>query len=289
MESIVDGDEARQHEQCDDPQENECDHETGPFLSILFPEQPGGQTGWRRARGSQEAPVPDVAARRRLIRSTSAWMPVGCRCRMVPAAVVPAELRRDLCGASLRRDVGDGDAGARFQHRRGDVAEHAPRRGARPAAQAWIVAIYLLTLAVLLPVGGRLCDVPRRDHLRRRGPAGHPRPAACGRGRGAVAARHPPARRHPVGRNELRPHRPRRIGIRGAVALAIGLVCAAVGLAGHQVLVVCLALVPAGIGIGLLLSPMTDAALSAVPADRRGQASGLVWTVRQVGGSWASR
>jgi MFS family permease len=28
--------------------------------------------------------------------------------------------------------------------------------GAR--AQAWIVAIYLLTLAVLLPIGGRLCD-----------------------------------------------------------------------------------------------------------------------------------
>jgi len=27
-----------------------------------------------------------------------------------------------------------------------------------PGAQAWIVAIYLLTLAVLLPVGGRLCD-----------------------------------------------------------------------------------------------------------------------------------
>ena len=27
-----------------------------------------------------------------------------------------------------------------------------------PGAQAWIIAIYLLTLAVLLPVGGRLCD-----------------------------------------------------------------------------------------------------------------------------------
>ena len=27
------------------------------------------------------------------------------------------------------------------------------------AAQAWIVAIYLITLAVLLPVGGRLSDV----------------------------------------------------------------------------------------------------------------------------------
>jgi MFS transporter, DHA2 family, methylenomycin A resistance protein len=27
-----------------------------------------------------------------------------------------------------------------------------------PGAQAWIVAIYLITLAVLLPVGGRLCE-----------------------------------------------------------------------------------------------------------------------------------
>ena len=30
--------------------------------------------------------------------------------------------------------------------------------GVGPLAQSWIVGIYLLTLAVLLPVGGRLCD-----------------------------------------------------------------------------------------------------------------------------------
>ena len=76
----------------------------------------------------------------------------------------------------------------------------------------------------------------------------------------------------------------RALGVRGSLALALGLVCAAAGLATDHVSVVVAALVPAGIGIGLLLSPMTSAALAAAPADRRGQASGLISTVRQVGG-----
>jgi MFS transporter, DHA2 family, methylenomycin A resistance protein len=76
----------------------------------------------------------------------------------------------------------------------------------------------------------------------------------------------------------------RVLGVRGSLALALGLVCAAAGLAGDHVSVVVAALVPAGIGIGLLLSPMTSAALAAAPVDRRGQASGLISTVRQVGG-----
>ena len=77
---------------------------------------------------------------------------------------------------------------------------------------------------------------------------------------------------------------PRALGVRGSLALAVGLVCAAAGLATDHVSVVVSALVPAGVGIGLLLSPMTSAALAATPVDRRGQASGLISTVRQVGG-----
>ena len=77
---------------------------------------------------------------------------------------------------------------------------------------------------------------------------------------------------------------PRALGVRGSLALAVGLVCTAAGLATDHVSVVVSALVPAGVGIGLLLSPMTSAALAATPVDRRGQASGLISTVRQVGG-----
>jgi len=77
---------------------------------------------------------------------------------------------------------------------------------------------------------------------------------------------------------------PRALGVRGSLALALGLACAAAGLATDHVSVVVSALVPAGVGIGLLLSPMTSAALAATPVDRRGQASGLISTVRQVGG-----
>jgi hypothetical protein len=42
------------------------------------------------------------------------------------------------------------------------------------------------------------------------------------------------------------------------------------GVALDQLWVVCAALVPTGAGIGLLLSPMTTVALSAVPAVRTG-------------------
>jgi MFS transporter, DHA2 family, methylenomycin A resistance protein len=77
---------------------------------------------------------------------------------------------------------------------------------------------------------------------------------------------------------------PRALGLRGSLAMAAGLLCAAAGLALGSVAVVVIGLVPVGVGIGLLLSPMTTAALSATPADRRGVASGLVSAVRQVGG-----
>ena len=77
---------------------------------------------------------------------------------------------------------------------------------------------------------------------------------------------------------------PRVLGVSGTLALATGLVGAGAGIVLGEVVVVCVALVPAGVGIGLLLGPMTNTALSAAPVDRRGQASGLVSTVRQVGG-----
>jgi MFS transporter, DHA2 family, methylenomycin A resistance protein len=69
----------------------------------------------------------------------------------------------------------------------------------------------------------------------------------------------------------------------GSLVLALGLLGIAGGVAVDQVLVVCVALVPAGVGIGLLLSPMTNVALAAVPVDRRGEASGLSSMLRQVG------
>lgn len=86
-----------------------------------------------------------------------------------------------------------------------------------------------------------------------------------------------------AGRNALRVGA-RRLGVAGALALTVGLVGAGVGILGGQIVVVCIALAPAGVGIGLLLGPMTNTALSAAPDDRRGQASGLVSTVRQLGG-----
>ncbi|GAA1840168.1 hypothetical protein GCM10009836_19330 [Pseudonocardia ailaonensis] len=76
----------------------------------------------------------------------------------------------------------------------------------------------------------------------------------------------------------------RRLGVLGGLSLAIGLLVAGGGILGHAIVVVCLGSVPAGVGIGLLMGPMTNAALSAAPAERRGQASGLVSTVRQLGG-----
>jgi MFS transporter, DHA2 family, methylenomycin A resistance protein len=86
-----------------------------------------------------------------------------------------------------------------------------------------------------------------------------------------------------AGRNALRVGA-RRIALFGSVALALGLVGAGAGILVSRIAIVCVALVPAGIGIGLLLGPMTGAALAAAPEEKRGQASGLVSTVRQLGG-----
>lgn len=77
---------------------------------------------------------------------------------------------------------------------------------------------------------------------------------------------------------------PRRIGVAGTVALTIGLLVIAAGVALGSVWVVGVGLVPAGVGIGLLLSPMTNASLSTVSDSERGQASGVVSTARQLGG-----
>jgi MFS family permease len=77
---------------------------------------------------------------------------------------------------------------------------------------------------------------------------------------------------------------PRRIGVAGCGCLAPGLLVLAGGLAVAQLFVVCTGLVLTGVGIGLLMTPMTTAALSAAPDVERGQASGLISTCRQLGG-----
>jgi MFS family permease len=77
---------------------------------------------------------------------------------------------------------------------------------------------------------------------------------------------------------------PRRIGAVGCACLATGSLVVAGGLAVVQLWVVCAGLVLIGAGIGLLMTPMTTAGLSAAPDDERGQASGLISTCRQLGG-----
>jgi EmrB/QacA subfamily drug resistance transporter len=77
---------------------------------------------------------------------------------------------------------------------------------------------------------------------------------------------------------------PRQIGIAGALAAAAGLFIIAQGLAMMALWQVCAGLVLVGGAIGLLLTPMTTASMSAAPTDRRGQASGLISTCRQLGG-----
>lgn len=77
---------------------------------------------------------------------------------------------------------------------------------------------------------------------------------------------------------------PRRLGIAGCSAMAAGSLLIAVGLGTSAVWVLCVGLVPAGVGIGLLMSPMTTSALGAVPDDLRGQGSGITSTFRQLGG-----
>ena len=76
----------------------------------------------------------------------------------------------------------------------------------------------------------------------------------------------------------------RRVGVAGTVALTAGLVVIAVGVAVDSVWIVGVGLAPAGVGIGLILSPMTNATLSTVSDNERGQASGVVSTARQLGG-----
>jgi MFS transporter, DHA2 family, methylenomycin A resistance protein len=85
-----------------------------------------------------------------------------------------------------------------------------------------------------------------------------------------------------AGRNAVRVGA-RAVGVAGTLALAAGLTTSALGLLTDGIVVVCVGMVPAGVGIGLLLGPMTNVAMTAAPAERRGQASGLVSTVRQVG------
>jgi DHA2 family methylenomycin A resistance protein-like MFS transporter len=76
---------------------------------------------------------------------------------------------------------------------------------------------------------------------------------------------------------------PRPIGVAGSTGLTLGLVVMAAGVGIDSVWVVGVGLVPTGIGIGLLLSPMTNASLSTAPESQRGQASGVVSTARQLG------
>jgi EmrB/QacA subfamily drug resistance transporter len=76
----------------------------------------------------------------------------------------------------------------------------------------------------------------------------------------------------------------RTIGLVGAPALAVGLLATGVGFWLASLWLVCVGLVPAGVGIGLLMSPMTTASMSDIADHERGQASGIVTTIRQMGG-----
>ena len=76
----------------------------------------------------------------------------------------------------------------------------------------------------------------------------------------------------------------RRVVVGGSLVLAAGLAIAAIGFAMSSLIVVCVGMVFAGLGIGAILSPLMAATIATAPADRRGQASGLMTTCRQVGG-----
>ncbi|WP_238419606.1 MFS transporter [Gordonia sp. 'Campus'] len=76
----------------------------------------------------------------------------------------------------------------------------------------------------------------------------------------------------------------RRVTVAGCACMAGGMAVAGLGFAHSSVLVVTIGLCPIGVGIGTLLSPLTAATLAAVVPDRRGQASGLITTGRQLGG-----
>ncbi|ROZ85474.1 MFS transporter [Gordonia sp. OPL2] len=77
---------------------------------------------------------------------------------------------------------------------------------------------------------------------------------------------------------------PRRIALWGSVAVAVGAAIVGCGLAADSTIVLCVGLLPAGVGIGLLLSPMTTVAVGAVDESLRGQASGSSSMLRQLGG-----
>jgi MFS transporter, DHA2 family, methylenomycin A resistance protein len=77
---------------------------------------------------------------------------------------------------------------------------------------------------------------------------------------------------------------PRRIAVWGSVAIALGAAVVGIGLAADSAVTLCIGLVPAGAGIGLLLSPMTTVAVGAVDESLRGQASGSSAMLRQLGG-----
>jgi EmrB/QacA subfamily drug resistance transporter len=77
---------------------------------------------------------------------------------------------------------------------------------------------------------------------------------------------------------------PRVLGVWGSAAMAAGAVVVAGGIATTSTWLLCCGLVPAGVGIGLLLSPMTTTAIGAVSESARGQASGLSSMLRQFGG-----
>ena len=76
----------------------------------------------------------------------------------------------------------------------------------------------------------------------------------------------------------------RRVALGGSLTLSGGLLINAIGFAATSLPIVCLGLAFAGLGIGSIMSPLTTAAIGAVPTEQRGQASGLATASRQFGG-----
>uniref|UniRef100_UPI003D8DA6CF MFS transporter n=1 Tax=Gordonia sp. B7-2 TaxID=3420932 RepID=UPI003D8DA6CF len=76
----------------------------------------------------------------------------------------------------------------------------------------------------------------------------------------------------------------RRVVVSGSLTLAAGLSIGAIGFGLSSLIVVCAGMLFAGSGIGAILSPLTAATIATAPADKRGQASGLMTTCRQMGG-----
>ena len=74
-----------------------------------------------------------------------------------------------------------------------------------------------------------------------------------------------------------------RVVVVGSLFLAVGMITVAAGFAISSVMAVAIGLVPTGVGIGSLLSPLTTATVASVAAGQRGQASGVITTSRQMG------